>query len=240
MSEPESIALLMARREYGKVLPLLERDIQKHPANSRLRLQYADALNGLGRREEALVQYEETARTYDATGLVVQAIAVRKKAEALQPAGGVAPPPSARPIPDGPFFEVLSEEEKRAVSERLDLQEFSEGDLVISEGEKGTSMYVIASGEVNVYTTSPKGERVHLARLGEGDFFGEVSVLTGKPRTATISACGKTTLLRLDRDQLDAIVESHPRVRQVLEEVCRRRAEKTIEAMIDSIRNRSQ
>lgn len=226
----------MIRREYDRAIPLIEQDLQRMPSNTRLRLQYADALAGVGRAREAVTQYEETARAYDSAGLVVQAIAVRKKAERLASADAATDRVEARPLPEGPFFEVLSDEERRAVAERMQLEEYDEGDLVISEGDRGTSMYVIASGEVNVYTTNPKGETVRLARLGAGDFFGEVSVLTGKPRTATISACGRTSLLRLDRDQLDELVKSHPRVRDVLDEFCRRRAEKTVEAMIESLR----
>ena len=229
----------MLRREYGRAIPLLERDLAKYPTNSRLMLQYADALAGDGRTEEALSAYERTAGSYDAAGLVVQAIAVRKKAEKIR--GESAPQESreARPVPPGPFFEILSEVERQAVADRMELEEFDDGELVLSEGEQGTSMYVIVSGNVNVYTVDPTGRTVLLARLGAGDFFGEVSVLSGKPRTATITAAEPTTLLRLDRGQLEEIVRDHPRVRTVLEDFCRRRAEHTVEAMIENLKNRS-
>ena len=239
VSETESIPTLMIQREYARAIPLIEKNLLHNSGNTRLRLQYADALAGIGRSDDAVAQYEETARAYDASGLVVQAIAVRKKAEKLRSVSPSAPAES-RPLPEGPFFEVLSPEERGAVADRMQLEEYDEGDLVIAEGDRGTSMYVIASGDVNVYTNGPKGEMVRLARLGAGDFFGEVSVLSGKPRTATITACGRTTILRLDRDQLEEVVQSHPRVRQVLEEFCRARAEKTVEAMIESLRNRSE
>lgn len=238
-NESESIPALMVQRDYRRVLPLIEQELERSSSNNRLRLQYADALAGVGRAADAVAQYEATAGAYEAAGLVVQAIAVRKKAEKLS-SSLPSEPRQSRPLPEGPFFEVLSAEEREAVADRLQLEEYEEGDLVITEGDRGTSMYVIAAGDVNVYTTGRGGKTVHLARLGPGDFFGEVSVLSGKPRTATISACGKTTLLRLDRDQLEQIVEHFPRVRQVLEEFCRRRAEKTVEAMIETLRNRSE
>lgn len=237
--ETESIPTLMLRKEYDRVIPLLERDLGKHPGNTRLRLQYADALAGVGRIEDALSAYEETARGYEASELVVQAIAVRKKAEKLR--SQVAPPerPAPRPVPPGPLFELLSSEEREALAERLELEEYGEGDLVISEGERGTSMYVIVSGAVNVYTSGPRGRAVLLARLGEGDFFGEVSVLSGKPRTATITASEPATLLRLDRPQLEQLVEEHPRIRAILEDFCRRRAAHTVEALIENLRQES-
>lgn len=229
----------MLRREYDRAVPLLERDLEKYPTNTRLMLQYADALAGVGRVTDALDAYERTAAAYDSGGLVVQAIAVRKKAEKIRSELPAALDTTPRPVPGGPFFEVLSAEERQAVAERMVLEEYSEGSLVLSEGDQGTSMYVIASGSVNVYTAGRDGKQVLLARLGTGDFFGEVSVLSGKPRTATITATEPTTLLRLDREQLADVIREHPRVREVLEAFCRRRAEHTVEALIENLRKRS-
>jgi cAMP-dependent protein kinase regulator len=118
------------------------------------------------------------------------------------------------------------------------LEQFNEGDIVITEGEAGSSLYVIVSGEVKVYTRGAKGESFFLARLGEGDFFGEVSVLTGKPRTATITAAQRTELLRLDKEKLDQIVPNFPRVKEILDEFYRRRASHTVEAMIEDLKSK--
>ena len=100
-------------------------------------------------------------------------------------------------------------------------------------------MYLIVSGEVKVYTrgTGNAGP-LYLARLGEGDFFGEVSVLTGKPRTATITASQRTELLRLDKDKLDAMLARYEGIRKVMDEFYRKRAAHTVEAMIESLRKR--
>jgi CRP-like cAMP-binding protein len=54
--------------------------------------------------------------------------------------------------------------------------------------------------------------------MGEGTFFGEISVLSGKPRTATVTAASDCELLELDRASLDEITKTHPNVRRVLEE----------------------
>src|ERR1700682_2701029 len=94
---------LLAPKEYAKPLPLLKEDLDKYPSNPRFRLQYADALAGNGNFEEALAQYEHTAKYYDDNGLTVQAIAVRKKAEKAREqlsAGAPAPsPPKPQPQP---------------------------------------------------------------------------------------------------------------------------------------------
>lgn len=242
MEETESINTLLAKREYVRAVPLLKRDLEKYPSNVRIRLQLADALAGAGDHEEAIEQYEATSNFYEENGLVVQAIAVRKKLEKLRSSIG-APAPAVEPavritIPKSPLFEEMNEEEREAVVSGMSLERFSEGDIVITEGEQGSSLYVVVSGSVKVYTRGQKGESIYLAQLTEGDFFGEVSVLTGKPRTATITAAETTELLRLDKEALDQIVPHHPRVKSILELFYKKRANHTVEAMIDSLKKK--
>lgn len=241
--ETESAATLLARKEYARAVPLLKRDLDKYPSNPRIRLQYADALAGTGQAAEAMMQYEQTAKYYEDNGLTVQAIAVRKKAEKVRelvPAAGKGKdqPLFERPVPKSPLFEVLSNEEREALVREMELEEHEEGSVIITEGQPGSSMYVIARGEVKVYTRGPDGAAVYLAKLGEGDFFGEVSVLTGKPRTATITASQPTQVLRLDKSKLDTALARYPGIRKVLDAFYKRRAEHTVEAMIETMKKR--
>lgn len=241
--ETENAATLLARKEYGRAVPLLKRDLDKYPSNPRIRLQYADALAGAGQAEEAVTQYEHTAKYYEDNGLTVQAIAVRKKAEKVRelvPAAGKGKdePLFERAVPKSPLFEVLNAEEREALIKEMDLEEHEEGNVVITEGQPGSSMYVIARGEVKVYTRGPDGASIYLAKLGEGDFFGEVSVLSGKPRTATINASQPTQLLRLDKSKLDTALARFPGIRKVLDDFYKKRAEHTVEAMIENMKKR--
>jgi cAMP-dependent protein kinase regulator len=243
--ETESGATLLARREYARAVPVLKREHEKYPSNPRIRLQYADALAGAGMIDEAVNQYEATAKYYEDNGLTVQAIAVRKKAEKSReqlpkPSGdpaGKTEPLFPRPVPKSPLFEMLTEEEREAVVREMEVESHDEGNVVITEGDPGTSMYLIASGEVKVYTRGTAGT-VYLANLGEGDFFGEVSVLTGKPRTATITASQRTELLRLDKEKLDGVLSKYPGIRKVLDAFYKKRANHTVEAMIESLKSR--
>jgi hypothetical protein len=224
-------------------VPLLKRDLEKYPSNPRIRLQYADALSGAGHAEEAVEQYEHTAKYYEDNGLTVQAIAVRKKAEKVRelvPASGKGKdePLFERAVPKSPLFEVLSAEEREAVVKEMDLEEHDEGSVIITEGQPGSSMYVIARGEVKVFTRGADGASIYLAKLGEGDFFGEVSVLSGKPRTATITASQPTQLLRLDKSKLDTALARFPGIRQVLDDFYKKRAEHTVEAMIENMKKK--
>jgi hypothetical protein len=254
--QTESAASLLAKKDYARALPLLKTDLDKYPNNPRIRLQYADALAGSGDLAQSIEQYEATAKYYDDNGLTVQAIAVRKKADKAREQSGTSTsskPPAPPPVTAGkseplfqqpppvrsPLFEVLNDKERAALIEEMELESHEEGAVIISEGDPGDSMYVISSGEVKVYTRGAgKSGTVYLAKLGEGDFFGEVSVLTGKPRTATITASQPTELLRLDKEKLDNALAKHPGVRKVLDEFYKKRANNTVEAMIENLKKR--
>jgi len=71
--------------------------------------------------------------------------------------------------------------------------------------------------------------------LRQGEFFGEISLLTGKPRTATIITSTSSELLELTRDDFAKIVKKHPHVQKVVEEFHLQRAHKTMEAIIQSL-----
>src|SRR6476469_5305314 len=123
--ETESGASLLARREYARAVPLLKRDLDKYQNNPRIRLQYADDLAGAGQHEDAIAQYEHTAKYYEDNGLTVQAIAVAKKAEKLreqiaaskpkEETAGKSEPLFSRPVPKSPLFEVLNDDERNAL-----------------------------------------------------------------------------------------------------------------------------
>jgi CRP-like cAMP-binding protein len=116
-----------------------------------------------------------------------------------------------------PLFEDFSEEELLAFIHGLKLLTFEPGDVIITEGEPGQSVFILTTGSVKVFVRGPDHRSVPLGALGEGSFFGEISTLSGRPRSATITAAAACEILELDRAALDAISASHPRVRSVLE-----------------------
>ena len=122
------------------------------------------------------------------------------------------------------LFGDLTEEELLAVVRGLRLHLHGPGDVLLTEGERGQSVFVIASGSAKVYVRSPSGRNFPVAELREGEFFGEISSLSGRPRSATITSSAPCELLELDRPTLDEIARSHPRVADVLEEFYIRRA----------------
>jgi CRP-like cAMP-binding protein len=123
-----------------------------------------------------------------------------------------------------PLFEGFDEDELLAVIQGLRLLTFAPGGVIVTEGEPGQSVFILASGTVKVFVRSPEGHDVPVCTLGVGSFFGEMSTLSGQPRSATVTAASPCDLLELDRAALDRIAVRHPNVRAVLEEFSRRRA----------------
>lgn len=135
-----------------------------------------------------------------------------------------------------PLFSGVPREELVSLLTSVAPLKFSTGQTVVREGEPGDSLFLIAQGSLRVSTRGKDGQEIALAALGAGDFFGEVSLLTNRPRTATVTALTEAELLRLDRATVDQLRKKHPRIDVSLTEFHRRRAERTVEALIERLR----
>jgi cAMP-dependent protein kinase regulator len=131
-----------------------------------------------------------------------------------------------------PLFRDFSQQELIEVMRGLSLEHFAPGEIIVTEGEAGDSLYVLASGSVRAWVRGASGRNVQVRELSEGDFFGEISLLTGEARSATITASAPCELLRLDRATVDTITTDHPRVLKILKAFHKQRGENSIEAMI--------
>lgn len=138
-----------------------------------------------------------------------------------------APPPHAAPprqeFVASPLFSEFSQDELVAVIEGLELIALEPGDIVISQGEPGNSVFILTTGTVKAFVRDQNGRNVKVREMTEGAFFGEISILTGAPRTATVTAASACELLVLDRPTLDRICADKPRVMEVLQEFHRQR-----------------
>lgn len=137
----------------------------------------------------------------------------------------------ARSFLQTPLFEGFDQNELTAIIRGLKFLSFEPGDVLVGEGAPGNSMFILASGNAKVWVRNPKGEYLMVKVLGEGDFFGEVSLISGKPRTATITAVVDCEVLELDKPTLDQIAQTHPHVKQVLATYQKKRAQETVEAI---------
>lgn len=143
---------------------------------------------------------------------------------ASEPAAVADPEPAGSRIVVSPLFKDFSVDEMVAVIQGLRLLTFERGQVILREGERGDSLYMLASGRVKAFVKGSDGRQNAIGELNEGAFFGEISVVTGRPRSATVVATGHCELLELDRPTLDQITLAHPHVWDVLREFAAARA----------------
>ena len=131
--------------------------------------------------------------------------------------------PAVRNMPRAPLFSDLSHEAFVELVERCPLRRFEAGDRIIQQGEPGDSFYVICEGRVSVLREDD-GLAHPVAALEAGEFFGEVSLLAGGPRTASVYALGEETqVLEISGRLLMDLARRHPGVASALKTFCRQR-----------------
>ena len=129
---------------------------------------------------------------------------IGSSAKGAQPAR--EPPPTHIPL-----FSDLTTSEFIAVALLLVRRVAKAGEVIVREGDPGDSMFIVSTGEVRA-TILRDGRQVPVATMRDGDFFGEMAVLSGEPRTATVTALKSTELLELSREHLSEICGRHPEV----------------------------
>jgi small-conductance mechanosensitive channel/CRP-like cAMP-binding protein len=141
-----------------------------------------------------------------------------------------------------PLFASLTESERRVLAAELTDAPFLAGDIISREGEVSDYMFVLASGSVAVYrgAEADRARRL-LTELHAPDYFGEMGLLTGQARSATVIAQNDVRCYRLDRQGFDAILRARPALAQALSEtVAQRQAanDATLKALSDEARAR--
>jgi len=98
------------------------------------------------------------------------------------------------------------------VAQESRLRLFAKDDLIVRQGEEGSSMFIIITGGVKVLVKSVNNHDIEIARKGSGEFFGEMSLLTGQPRTASIRAIEDTKVLVLDKECFSTLIISDEKI----------------------------
>jgi CRP-like cAMP-binding protein len=112
---------------------------------------------------------------------------------------------------------------------------FGVGEIVVSEGDPGESIFLVARGSVRILVLGGHGQPFEIRRLEADDFFGEVSALSGQPRSATVISASACELLEVERWVLDDRAAARPAARRILEEACAVRKESPEEAAVRSL-----
>jgi small-conductance mechanosensitive channel len=123
-----------------------------------------------------------------------------------------------------PIFAPLSDEETRKLAQASSVRVYAPGEAIVHKGQQGNSMFVINRGAVKVQI-SEDGRPKTINKLRENDFFGEMSLLTGQPRSATVIAEEETEVLQIKKKSLKPIFETNPDLVKSICEIIEERRE---------------
>jgi CRP/FNR family transcriptional regulator, cyclic AMP receptor protein len=119
-------------------------------------------------------------------------------------------PCDAQTLADVELFEHVSDEDRVRLAEFIDITQLVAGETLFKAGAPGESLYVVRSGEIELFIRDTAGQKIALAIAGVGEVFGELALLDRGPRTATAIALTDCELLELDRDDLLLLFQKSP------------------------------
>ncbi len=122
-----------------------------------------------------------------------------------------------------PFFSCLNFKEREEVLKRFRLIKFPRGKMIFRGGDPAHALYMIKSGEVEIFTENRKRRRVVLGRLKSGSVFGEIGLFFGKPRMASAQTIEPSELYELTKEDLEACIQHIPILQSTLREISYRR-----------------
>ena len=106
-----------------------------------------------------------------------------------------------------PMFEKLEPSEMMEIIHIVEIEMYKEGDIIFEEGDTGNAWYVLYHGAVDVLKHGSSGEK-KITSLGPQSCFGEISILDGSPRSATIRAAEDSVVFRVSRDAFAELIDS--------------------------------
>jgi len=126
------------------------------------------------------------------------------------------------------IFKKLEKEDLDIIYKNAQLCKFSAGQVLMREGDPGKDVLLLMSGNIKVETNGKQGV-IELAQLSRGAFFGEVSLLTGRPRTATVTAVDEVEVIAIKNADLEGILRRYPKVRKLMQTIVEGRVRTAIE-----------
>ncbi len=132
-----------------------------------------------------------------------------------------------------PFLAVLPPAELEALARQAHPRHYRAGTTIFHREDPGSTLHVIRKGRVKLTLASPEGREVTVGLLGPGDFFGELALLDGGPRSASVVALEPVETLTIDRGPFLDTLESHPEVAGALLAVLGERLRNTDELIQD-------
>ncbi len=159
------------------------------------------------------------------TPLPFDRLVARAHQRALDLSAAASYPEQYQPLP---FFSEFGPEEFTAVLKALSVKRFTDGEVVITQGEVGHSLYLIAAGEVRVFDTASDGAHGEIARLHENSLFGEMALVTEQPRAASVAVVGEADVVAVSRAALEQLTARLPALGEALARFTRERLIKNL------------
>ncbi len=226
----------LSRGEWRRALECFQNHCAQEPGDVRSQLKVAELLERLGQKKEAIQMYRKVAEAYGRDGFLLQAISINKMILRVDPSSQDVHQRLAqlyaektremkplRPFPYIPLFSELDERELQSLLPQVQSKTFQEGSLICREGERGDSLFVISRGEVSITKRTREGREVSIRSLREGNFFGEFGFFIDQKRHATVKAIIECEILEISRQVLNKMIEIHPRLNEVLQNLFRER-----------------
>ncbi len=125
-----------------------------------------------------------------------------------------------------PILAPLSDSAMAELSKRVSIEFYGNGELIVQENEKGDSMYIIRSGACQALKVDGHNKTELLSTMQQGDFFGEIGLLTGERRTATIKTIEDTSLIVIDKKMFSFVLDESPLISEEIARVVLERQQK--------------
>lgn len=247
-------------KKKKKTIQSLLDSIEKEPNNPSYYIKLSDLYLEEKKEQEAISLLFKAAKLFEGNSLFSQAIAIYKKIEKINPHhpqlkeslenfhiktsefyterktdSQNLPRSDLSLLYQGELFSSLDYNEFLELIKNAKIEKFIPGQIIISEGEKGEALYFLLSGKVKIITKS-EGKSIDLGYLEENDFFGEVSILTNKPRTATVIGMTNGELLIINKKDLQEAFQKNPTFKNKIEEFYKKRVYDTIDIFLKKLK----
>ena len=114
------------------------------------------------------------------------------------------------------MFVGLGDDDIRALASSVVERKFNAGETIMNQGDQGTSMFIVADGDVNIFLPGEASRRISLKDIAAGEYFGELALFDDKPRSASAIATTNAVLLELSRETLERYLTTRPRAAMTL------------------------
>ncbi len=111
-----------------------------------------------------------------------------------------------------PLARELNEEEIRVLAGLIEIHDLKDAEVLLEEGRRDSTLHVVVAGAINVAKHGEDGRWNTLHTLTHGDLVGELSFMDDEPRSASLVASGQTRVFSLRREQLETLLDTHPRI----------------------------